>query len=177
MLSLGHADDKSKRMDVKEDVAILAGGCFWGVQELIRKLPGVSKSTVGYTGGFTDDPTYSQVKTGQTGHAEALEIHFDPKKISYEEILKYFFRLHNPTTLNQQGNDIGTQYRSAIFYRDDAQKKIAEKVRAEVDKSGKWPGKVVTTIVPAGKFYPAEDYHQDYLQKNPNGYTCHYLRD
>ncbi len=157
--------------------AILAGGCFWGVEELIRKLPGVIQTTVGYTGGTTFNPVYEQVKTGKTGHAESIEITFDPKKISYEEILRYFFRLHDPTTLNQQGNDRGTQYRSAIFYQSEEQKKVAEKIKAEVDTSGKWKSKVVTEIVKASTFYPAEDYHQDYLQKHPNGYTCHFLRE
>jgi len=158
-------------------IATLSGGCFWGVQELIRKLPGVIDSTVGYTGGTTDKPGYEQVHTGRTGHAEAVQIEFDPKVVSYESILRYFFRLHDPTTLNRQGNDAGTQYRSAIFYHDETQRKIAERVKAEVDASGKWPAKVVTQIVPAGPFYPAEGYHQDYLQKHPGGYTCHYLRD
>lgn len=158
-------------------LATLAGGCFWGVEELIRKLAGVIETEVGYTGGKADSPIYEVVKKGQTGHAEAIQIKFDPKKISYEEILNYFFRLHDPTTLNRQGNDIGTQYRSAIFYHDDEQKKIAEKVKDRVDKSGKWKSKVVTEIVPASKFYPAEGYHQDYLQKNPGGYTCHFLRE
>jgi peptide methionine sulfoxide reductase msrA/msrB len=160
-----------------KETATLAGGCFWGVQELIRKLPGVIESVVGYTGGSTDKPDYEQVHTGKTGHAEAVQIVFDPKVISYEDILHTFFRLHDPTTMNRQGNDRGTQYRSAIFYHSDEQRRIAERVKDEVDKSGKWPAKVVTQIVPASTFYPAEDYHQDYLQKNPGGYTCHYLRD
>jgi peptide methionine sulfoxide reductase msrA/msrB len=160
-----------------QEVATLAGGCFWGVQELIRALPGVLESIVGYTGGTTDKPGYEQVHTGRTGHAEAVQIVFDPKVISYEEILRYFFRLHDPTTANRQGNDVGTQYRSAIFFHNEDQRKTAERVLAEVDKSGKWPAKVVTQIVPAATFYPAEGYHQDYLQKNPGGYTCHYVRD
>jgi peptide methionine sulfoxide reductase msrA/msrB len=157
--------------------ATLAGGCFWGVQELVRKLPGVLSTTAGYTGGSTDQSTYEDVHTGRTGHAEAVQIVYDPKVITYETILRYFFRLHDPTTANRQGNDIGTQYRSAIFYHDEEQRKVAERVKAEVDRSGKWPAKVVTQIVPASTFYPAEDYHQNYLQKHPNGYTCHYLRD
>ena len=160
-----------------KEIATLAGGCFWGVQELIRKLPGVMESIVGYTGGTTDKPGYEQVHTGRTGHAETVQIVFDPKLISYEEILRYFFRLHDPTTPNRQGNDVGTQYRSAIFFQSEDQRKTAERVKAEVDKSGKWPAKVATQIVPASTFYPAEDYHQDYLQKHPDGYTCHYLRD
>jgi peptide methionine sulfoxide reductase msrA/msrB len=156
--------------------ATLSGGCFWGVQELVRKLPGVLSTSVGYTGGTTDKPTYEDVHTGRTGHAEAVEIVYDPKVLSYETILGYFFRLHDPTTPNRQGNDVGSQYRSAIFYHDEDQRKVAERVKAEVDRSGKWPKKVVTEIVPATPFYPAEDYHQDYLQKHPDGYTCHYLR-
>lgn len=159
------------------EVATFAGGCFWGVQELIRKLPGVQESIVGYTGGSTDKPGYEQVHTGRTGHAEAVQIVFDPKVISYEEILRYFFRLHDPTTANRQGNDVGTQYRSAIFFHSEDQRRGAERVKAEVDKSGKWPAKVVTQIVPASTFYPDEGYHQDYLEKHPDGYTCHFLRD
>ncbi len=157
--------------------ATLAGGCFWGVEDLIRKLPGVIETEVGYTGGEVDQPVYEIVKTGATGHAEAVQIKFDSSKISYEEILKYFFRLHDPTTLNQQGNDKGSQYRSAIFYQNEEQKKIAEKVKVEVDKSGKWKKPVITQIVPFKKFFKAEDYHQDYLVKHPGGYTCHFLRD
>jgi len=147
------------------------------VQELIRKLPGVVESVVGYTGGTTDKPGYEKVRTGRTGHAEAVEIVFDPRAISYEDILRTFFRLHDPTTLNRQGNDVGTQYRSAVFYHSEEQRQVAERVKAEVARSGKWRSKVVTQIVPASTFYPAEDYHQDYLQKHPDGYTCHYLRD
>ena len=158
-------------------VATLAGGCFWGVEELLRKLPGVLETTVGYTGGATDKPNYDQVHTGRTGHAEAVQIVYDPRLTSYESILRYFFRLHDPTTANRQGNDVGTQYRSAIFYHDEEQRRVAEQVKSEVDKSGKWRGKVVTQIVPASPFFPAEGYHQDYLQKHPDGYTCHYLRD
>ena len=158
------------------ETATLAGGCFWGVEELIRKLPGVIDTTVGYTGGTLAKPRYEDVKTGRTGHAESLEIEFDPDRISYEEILRFFFRLHDPTTPNRQGNDIGTQYRSAIFVHDAKQRETAERVKKEVDSSGKWPRPVTTEIVDATPFWPAEDYHQDYLQKYPNGYTCHYLR-
>jgi peptide methionine sulfoxide reductase msrA/msrB len=158
-------------------VATLAGGCFWGVEELFRELPGVKSTRVGYTGGKTVNPVYEQVKTGTTGHAEAIEITFDPKALSYADLLRFFFRLHDPTTVNRQGNDRGTQYRSAIFVHDDAQRQAAEAVKAEVNESGKWPAKVVTEIVAAGPFYGAEDYHQKYLEKNPGGYTCHYLRD
>jgi methionine-S-sulfoxide reductase len=158
------------------ETATLAGGCFWGVEELIRKLPGVTETTVGYTGGSLKAPRYEDVKTGRTGHAESIEIQFDPERIGYEEILRFFFRLHDPTTPNRQGNDIGTQYRSAIFVHDDQQREAAERVKKEVDGSGKWTRPITTEIAPATEFWPAEDYHQDYLQKYPNGYTCHYLR-
>lgn len=158
------------------EVALLAGGCFWGVEDLMRKLPGVKETETGYTGGFLPNATYDKVKKGNSGHAEAVRIVFDPAKTSYEKILNYFFRIHDPTTLNRQGNDIGSQYRSAIFYLSDNQRKIAEKVRAKVDATGFWKGKVVTEIVPAGEFYRAEDFHQKYLEKNPGGYTCHYER-
>jgi peptide methionine sulfoxide reductase msrA/msrB len=158
--------------------AVLAGGCFWGMEEIIRKIPGVLETNVGYTGGSVPDATYNDVKTGQSGHAEAIEVVFDPATLSYAELLeRWFFRMHDPTTANRQGNDIGTQYRSAIFYTSDAQRRTAEEVKARVDASGKWPAPIVTQIVEAGPFYPAEDYHQDYLQKNPRGYTCHFLRD
>jgi methionine-S-sulfoxide reductase len=156
------------------ETATLAGGCFWGVEELVRKLPGVVDTTVGYAGGTLDKPRYEDVKTGRTGHAESLQIEFDPSKISYDEILDFFFRLHDPTTANRQGNDMGTQYRSAIFYHDDAQRAAAE--RAIERARSKWPRPIVTEVVPFTNFYPAEDYHQDYLQRNPHGYTCHYLR-
>lgn len=158
-------------------IATLAGGCFWGVEELIRKLPGVIDTTVGYTGGDLENPTYGDVKTGRTGHAESLQIEFDPGEISYEEILRHFFRLHDPTTLNQQGNDRGTQYRSVIFVHDDEQREIAERVKKDVDESGKWERPVVTEIVPARSFWKAESEHQDYLQRYPWGYNCHYLRE
>ena len=156
------------------ETATLAGGCFWGVEELFRKLPGVIDTTVGYTGGTLANPRYEDVKNGRTGHAESLEIIFDPQKISYDEILDYFFRLHDPTTLNQQGNDRGTQYRSIIFYHDEKQQQAAE--RAKTRAQAKWQRPIVTEIVPAAKFWPAEEAHQDYLQRIPWGYTCHYLR-
>ena len=161
----------------KSEVATLAGGCFWGMEEILRKIPGVIHTRVGYTGGTLANPTYEQVCTGKTGHAEAIEIEFDPAKITYEQVLGYFFRMHDPTTLNQQHNDRGTQYRSAIFYSSDAQRQTAEKVKARVDQSGKWKRPVVTEITQATPFYPAEDYHQNYLQKHPGGYNCHVLRD
>jgi peptide methionine sulfoxide reductase msrA/msrB len=176
-LSLFPAGKKdSKATKAKTETALLAGGCFWGVEELIRQQPGIITTRVGYTGGHTENPVYETVKTGVTGHAESIEVEFDPTKTNYESILKYFFTIHDPTTLNQQGNDRGSQYRSAIFYQNEEQKKIAEKVKALVEKNGAWKKPVVTQIVPASKFYSAEDYHQDYLQKNPGGYTCHFAR-
>jgi peptide methionine sulfoxide reductase msrA/msrB len=160
------------------ETAILAGGCFWGMQDLLRKIPGVIQTDVGYEGGSTKGPTYEDVHTGSTGHAEAVRVIFDPKKISYDELLeKWFFRMHDPTTLNRQGNDLGTQYRSAIFFTSPAQKEVAVAVKARVEKSGKWKRPIVTEIVGAGPFTPAEDYHQDYLEKHPGGYTCHFMRD
>jgi methionine-S-sulfoxide reductase len=164
-------------VSARQEVATLAGGCFWGVEELIRKTPGVIDTTAGYAGGTLANPRYEDLKTGRTGHAETVEIVFDPDRISYEEILRFFFRFHDPTTKNRQGNDVGTQYRSAIFYHDEAQRETAERVKKEVDASGKWPRPVVTEIVPATKFWPAEDYHQDYLQRIPWGYNCHYVRE
>ena len=161
----------------RTETATFAGGCFWGMQEILRKIPGVINTRVGYTGGTVAHPTYEQVCTGKTGHAEAVEIVFNPEKITYEEMLGYFFRMHDPTTLNQQHNDVGTQYRSAIFYHNDQQKQVAERVKAKVNTSGKWKKPIVTEITKATEFYPAEEYHQDYLVKHPNGYTCHYLRD
>jgi peptide methionine sulfoxide reductase msrA/msrB len=159
------------------ETATLAGGCFWGMEELLRAVPGVVDTVVGYTGGTLPNADYSAVKTGRTGHAESIAVVFDPKKISYEQLLGWFFRMHDPTTPNRQGNDIGTQYRSAVFFHSEAQRAAAQKVKAAVDASGKWKRPVVTEIVPASAFWPAEEYHQDYLRKNPGGYTCHYLRD
>jgi len=159
------------------ETAILAGGCFWGMEEIIRKIPGVIKTTVGYTGGTTANPTYEDVCTGGTGHAEAIQVEFDSARLSYESLLDYFFRMHDPTTLNRQHNDVGTQYRSAIFYTSEAQKKTAQSVKAKWDKSGKFSRPITTEITAASKFYSAEDYHQKYLAKNPGGYTCHILRD
>lgn len=164
-------------MSTKQEIAVLAGGCFWGVEELFRAEPGVIQTTVGYTGGVLPGPTYNDVKKGTTGHAEAIQIVFDPAKTSFEKILLFFFKIHDPTTTNRQGNDVGTQYRSAIFYQDEEQKKVAEKVKKRVQDSGKWARPIVTEIAAAKPFYPAEDYHQKYLEKNPAGYTCHYVRD
>lgn len=155
----------------------LAGGCFWGVEELLRSLPGVLETTVGYTGGGHPSPRYEEVKTGMTGHAEAIEILFDPSRVSYEDLLRFFFKMHDPTTLNRQGNDVGSQYRSAIFFHNEAQKESAEKIRSETETSGKWKRPIVTEIVAASAFHPAEPFHQDYLRKNPGGYTCHYIRN
>lgn len=161
---------------MKTETAILAGGCFWGMEDLIRKLPGVVETVVGYTGGALSKPDYKQVKTGRTGHAEAIRISYDPAKTTYRALLEFFFQIHDPTTKDRQGNDIGSQYRSAIFYLNEAQKAEAEKIIAEIGASGVWPGKVVTEIVPAGEWWDAEDYHQDYLVKYPEGYTCHFIR-
>lgn len=159
-----------------EETAILAGGCFWGMEDLIRKLPGVVATKVGYTGGALKNADYKQVKTGKTGHAEAIRIVFDPAKTSFRKLLEFFFQIHDPTTRDRQGNDIGSQYRSAIFYLDTEQKSEAEKLIAEIDASKRWPAKVVTAVVPAGEWWDAEDYHQDYLEKFPDGYTCHFIR-
>jgi methionine-S-sulfoxide reductase len=156
--------------------AYLAGGCFWGMEELVGQLPGVVKTEVGYTGGNTPNAVYDEVKTGKTGHAESLKIVFAPAKLSYRHLLFEFFRMHNPTTRNQQGNDIGTQYRSAIFFTDEAQQQTALEVIKTVDASGDWQAKVVTEVVPFKEFFRAEEYHQKYLLKHPDGYTCHYVR-
>jgi peptide-methionine (S)-S-oxide reductase len=152
--------------------AVLAGGCFWGMQDLIRKLPGVVATRVGYTGGNTPNATYRNHGT----HAEGIEIVFDTTQTSYRRILEYFFQIHDPTSWNRQGNDVGTSYRSAIFYANDEQKKVAEETIADVNASGLWPGKVVTEVEPAGDFWEAEPEHQDYLEKLPEGYTCHFPR-
>lgn len=157
---------------MSSEKAILAGGCFWGMEELIRNQPGVLSTRVGYTGGEVKNATYRNHGT----HAEAISIRFDPQQISYRKLLEFFFQIHNPTTKNRQGNDVGMSYRSAIFYLDEEQKKVAEELIHEMDTSGIWPGKVVTEIVPASDFWDAEEEHQDYLQKYPNGYTCHYVR-
>jgi methionine-S-sulfoxide reductase len=159
-----------------QETAYLAGGCFWGMEELVRQIPGVLATEVGYTGGNTPDARYEQVKTGNTGHAESLKVVFDTEQLSYRHLLFEFFRMHNPTTHNQQGNDIGTQYRSAIFYLSDKQKATANEVIATVNASGEWQAKVATEVVPFKNFLRAEGYHQKYLVKNPSGYSCHYTR-
>ena len=152
--------------------AILAGGCFWGMQDLLRKRPGVISTRVGYTGGEVANATYRNHR----GHAEAVEILFDPDTISFRDLLEFFFQVHDPTTKNRQGNDVGTSYRSAIFYTSEAQKKVAEETIADVDASGLWPGKVVSEVTAAGPFWEAEPEHQDYLERYPYGYTCHFVR-
>ena len=152
--------------------AVLAGGCFWGMQDLIRKMPGVVSTRVGYTGGDVPHATYRN----HGSHAEGIEIEFDPEQISYRKILEFFFQIHDPTTPDRQGNDRGVSYRSAIYYIGDEQEQIARQTIADVEASGRWPGKVVTEVAPAGDFWQAEPEHQDYLERIPNGYTCHYVR-
>ena len=157
---------------MNEERAVLAGGCFWGVQELLRRYDGVLSTRAGYTGGSVRNATYHN----HGSHAEAVEVIFDPARISYRQILEFFFQIHDPSTRNRQGNDVGSSYRSAIFYTSDEQRRIAEDTIADVDASGLWPGKVVTEVVPAGDFWEAEPEHQDYLLRNPGGYTCHFVR-
>ena len=152
--------------------AVLAGGCFWGVQELVRELPGVISTRVGYTGGDVPNATYRHHGT----HAEGIEIVFDPSATNFRDLLEFFFQIHDPTTRNRQGNDVGLSYRSAIYYTSDEQRRIAEETIADVEASGLWPGKVVTEVEPVGPFWEAEPEHQDYLQRYPNGYTCHFVR-
>jgi peptide methionine sulfoxide reductase msrA/msrB len=159
------------------ETAILAGGCFWGMQEILRKIPGVLSTEAGYTGGDSQHPSYEEVSSGTTGHAESVRIVFDPAQVSFADLLeKWFFRMHDPTTRNRQGNDMGSQYRSAIFVTTPEQRRIAEEVKLRVAKSRKWRDPIVTEIVLAGPFTRAEEYHQDYLERHPGGYTCHYLR-
>jgi peptide-methionine (S)-S-oxide reductase len=157
---------------MSQERAVLAGGCFWGMQDLIRRQPGVLNTRVGYTGGHVANATYRN----HAGHAEAIEIIFDPAKTSFRQILEFFFQIHDPTTLNRQGNDLGTSYRSAIFYTSDEQRRIAEDTIADVEASGLWPGKVVTEVAKVSDFWEAEPEHQDYLERIPNGYTCHFIR-
>ena len=159
-------------MTENTETAILAGGCFWGLEELLRSKDGVISTRVGYTGGDVPNATYGN----HEGHAEAVEIVFDPERISYRDILCWFFQIHDPTTKDRQGNDVGTSYRSEIFYTTDEQRRVAEETIMDVDASGMWPGKVVTEVSEAGPFWEAEPEHQDYLQKNPGGYTCHFVR-
>jgi peptide-methionine (S)-S-oxide reductase len=159
-------------MTASTETALLAGGCFWGMQDLIRKYPGVISTRVGYSGGDVPNATYRNHGT----HAEAIEIVFDPQKISYRTLLEFFFQIHDPSTPNRQGNDRGMSYRSGIYYTTDEQKRVAQETIADVDASGIWPGKVVTELAPAGDFWQAEPEHQDYLERFPNGYTCHFVR-
>jgi len=159
-------------MSAKTERAVLAGGCFWGMQDLIRRYPGVISTRVGYSGGDVKNATYRN----HGNHAEAIEIIFDPAKISFRTLLEFFFQIHDPTTLDRQGNDRGASYRSAIFYASDEQRKVAEDTIADVNASGLWPGKVVTELAPVGDFWEAEPVHQDYLERYPNGYTCHFVR-
>jgi peptide methionine sulfoxide reductase msrA/msrB len=166
---------KTEGADSRYETATFAAGCFWGLESAFKQVEGVVETTVGYTGGTYPHPSYEQVSTGRTGHAEAVLIKFDPKMVSYEDLLSVFWRIHNPTTPNRQGLDIGTQYRSAIFYHNEAQKRAAERSREEFDRSGVFSSKAVTEIVPASTFYPAEDYHQDYFEKHGGGW-CHVLR-
>jgi methionine-S-sulfoxide reductase len=174
----GFAATTAKAVDAKPklETATFAAGCFWGTEEFFRKVPGVVETKVGYTGG-AKKADYEQVSSGNTGHAESVELQFDPHKVSYRELLVLFFKMHDPTTLNRQGNDEGTQYRSAIFTHSDAQQKTAEALKAQIDKSGAWKKPITTEITKAGTFYPAEAYHQRYLVKNPGGYDNHYLRN
>ena len=163
--------------DPHPEVAVLAGGCFWGVEEILRGVSGVIDTDVGYTGGWLENPTYHDTHDSKSGHAEAIRVTFDPRAVSYEELLeKWFFKLHDPTTLNRQGNDSGTQYRSAIFPQTEQQKETAERVIARLEAAGTWMRPITTTVEPASTWYSAEEYHQDYLQKNPGGYTCHFMR-
>ena len=166
----------SQNLNNNNQRAVFAGGCFWGMQDLIRKLPGVLNTRVGYSGGTTPNATYTSVKNGTTGHAESIEISYEESVISYRELLEFFFQIHDPSTMNQQGNDRGSQYRSIIFYSNDEQKQEAEKTIVDVDASDIWPGKVVTEVVPVGDFWEAEVEHQDYLERYPHGYTCHFPR-
>jgi len=159
-------------MAISSERAVLAGGCFWGMQDLIRRYPGVLSTRVGYSGGDVPNATYRNHGT----HAEAIEIIFDPARISYRTLLEFFFQIHDPSTRNRQGNDVGMSYRSAIYYTSDEQKRVAEDTIADVDASHLWPGKVVTELAPVGPFWEAEPEHQDYLEKYPNGYTCHFVR-
>jgi methionine-S-sulfoxide reductase len=161
----------------EREVALLAGGCFWGMQDLLRAIPGVLETEAGYTGGWLPNPRYHDTHDSASGHAEAVRVVFDPRRLSFEELLeRWFFRMHDPTTADRQGNDRGTQYRSAIFFADERQRATAEAVKARVQASGKWKGTLVTQIAPASTWYRAEPEHQDYLARNPGGYSCHYLR-
>ncbi len=160
------------------EIAVLAGGCFWGMEELLRRIDGVVQTDVGYAGGTVAHPTYEVVRTGRSGHAEAVRIEFDPSRLTFSDLLeRWFFRMHDPTTPDRQGNDVGSQYRSSIFYLSEAQRLVAHEVIARVNAAGRWPAPIATQVVAAGPFTLAEPYHQDYLQKHPDGYSCHFMRD
>jgi peptide-methionine (S)-S-oxide reductase len=169
---VSQSTEEMAEMSAATEKAILAGGCFWGMQDLFRRQPGVLATRVGYAGGDVPNATYRNHGT----HAEAIEIVFDPEQTSYRRLLEFFFQIHDPTTVNRQGNDVGASYRSAILYLDDEQRRVAEDTIAAIDSSGLWPGKVVTEVTPAGPFWEAEPEHQDYLERYPNGYTCHFVR-
>lgn len=176
-LAMAAEPRKKTQVTATTETVYLAGGCFWGMEELLRKVPGVLETEAGYTGGFLDNPTYDDTHDSKSGHAESVKVVYDPMRLSFETLLAdHFFRMHDPTTPNRQGNDVGTQYRSAIFYFTDAQKETAEAVKKRLQAAGVWKRPVVTEIVKATKWWKAEDSHQDYLQKNPNGYTCHFYR-
>jgi len=177
-LALAKDTKKTKSPEIKTEMqtATFAGGCFWGMEQFFRQVPGVTETVVGYTGGTMKNPTYEDVSEGKTGHAESVQISFDPKKVTYEKLLDLFFKMHDPTTKDRQGNDRGTQYRSAIFYQNDEQKKIATDFIAKVEKSNAWKAPITTQVAPAGSFYKAEEEHQKYLIKHPNGYDNHRLR-
>lgn len=177
-MSVDNNDTRAAHGVPQREIAVIAGGCFWGIEDILRSVPGIVDTEVGYTGGWLKNPTYHDTHDSKSGHAEAVRVTFDPSVISFEDLLeKWFFRLHDPTTLNRQGNDVGTQYRSAIFPQSPEQQQTAEQVIARVGASGRWRRPITTTIEPASTWYDAEDYHQDYLKKHPGGYTCHYLRD
>ena len=178
MSELNSATSSAVAAEKQTEVAVLAGGCFWGVEEILRAVPGVLDTDVGYTGGWLKNPRYDDTHDSKSGHAEAIRVTFDPSVLSYEDLLEqWFFKLHDPTTLNRQGNDVGTQYRSAIFPQTEEQRAAAERVIARVQASGKWKRPITTSIEPASTWYSAEGYHQDYLRKNVGGYTCHFMRD
>ena len=170
------AKDNRKDADASHEVAVFAGGCFWGMEDLLRKVPGVVSTEVGYAGGSSASASYRSVSEGRSGHAESVKVVFDAKRLSYEELVKYFFRIHDPTTEHRQGNDVGTQYRSVIFYQSPEQGRVALEVMRRAEASGNFDGRIVTQVVAAKPFYDAEEYHQDYLQRHPNGYSCHFER-
>jgi methionine-S-sulfoxide reductase len=175
LASVTGSTEKSER---QTEIAVLAGGCFWGVEDILRGVPGVIDTEVGYTGGWLPNPTYDDTQDSKSGHAESIRVTFDPSVLSYEDLLEnWFFKLHDPTTLNRQGNDVGTQYRSAIFPQTSEQNATAERVKARVEASGKWKRPITTSIESASTWYSAEGYHQDYLRKNPGGYSCHFMRE